>query len=71
MYRDLKVKSLVFFFFKTQYKLLALELQAANSVEFSLREELGGGGGRGGEGKCVLYWCLQLCQDNVLFIFFS
>ena len=48
MYRDLKVKSLVFFFFKTQYKLLALELQAANSVEFSLREELGKGEGRGG-----------------------
>ena len=46
MYRDLKVKALVFF--KTQYKLLALELQAANSVEFSLREELGRGEGRGG-----------------------
>lgn len=44
MYRDLKVKALGFF--KTQYKLLALELQAANSVEFSLREELGRGEGR-------------------------
>ena len=44
MYRDLKVKALVFF--KTQYKLLALELQAVNSVEFSLREELGRGEGR-------------------------
>ena len=51
MYRDLKVKALGFF--KTQYKLLALELQAANSVEFSLREELRGGEGkgRGGEGR--------------------
>lgn len=70
MYRDLKVKSLVFFFFKTQYKLLALELQAANSVEFSLREELGGRGGKG-EGRASVSCTGVYSSAKIVFCLFS
>ena len=70
MYRDLKVKSLVFFF-KTQYKLLALELQAANSVKFSLREELGGGEGRGGEGRVSVSCTGVYSSAKIVFCLFS